>query len=169
MSAALLDYFRLQRRIFCLCPRCHAIHRLSDLRLFLKVQPKKDWLDSIEEQEAQLEAEESRIEERRQALQERAREAGRRQAAAQVRKVDKVFTPRRLNPDDAKVIFHPLDFLVFEGMKGPGEVRRLLLLDRSRQGREQLALQDSIRNAVAKRKFEWQTMRVAESGEAMTD
>ena len=63
-------------------------------------------------------------------MNERGREKGRAQAKRLVRKIDPVFTPRKLNPDDAKVIFHPVDFLVFNGMKRAGPMRNLLLLDR---------------------------------------
>ena len=45
-------------------------------------------------------------------------------------KIDPVFTPRRLNPDDAKVLFHPIDFVVFDGMKNADQVKRIVLLDR---------------------------------------
>lgn len=34
-----------------------------------------------------------------------------------VRQVDKVFHLEKLNPDDDKVIFHLVDYLVFNGMK----------------------------------------------------
>ncbi|HTB21713.1 MAG TPA: Holliday junction resolvase-like protein [bacterium] len=170
MSNALLDYFRLQRQVFCLCPKCATIHRLSDLHLFLPHgKPAKDWLDSIEAEEFRLQEEEERIEEKRQHLQERAREIGRRQAAVQVKKVDRVFSPRKLNADDAKVIFHPVDFLVFQGMKEDGEVNRLLILDRKRNDKDQLRLQDSVQSAVSKKRFEWQTLRVTAEGAVSVD
>lgn len=34
-----------------------------------------------------------------------------------MKQVDKVIHPQKLNPDDAKVIFHPVDYAVFNGMK----------------------------------------------------
>lgn len=164
MSNALLDYFRLQRQVFCVCPKCSGINRLSELQLFLRSIPKKDWLDSIEQEEARLQAEADKIEEKKMLLQEKAREIGRRQAAALIKKVDMVFSPKKLNADDAKVIFHPVDYLVFKGMKDPGEVSQLLFLDRKRKSKEHRIVQESIHAAVSNGRFEWQTLRVAESG-----
>jgi predicted Holliday junction resolvase-like endonuclease len=126
-------------------------------------------MDSIEAEEARLEAEEVKLEEKRHQLQEAAREVGRRQAAAQVKKVDRVFSPRKLNADDAKVIFHPVDFLVFQGMKASEQVDRLLFLDRKRTGKDQRDLQDSIQTAVAKKRLEWQTLRVSPEGTVSSD
>ena len=46
-----------------------------------------------------------------------AREKGRKAAMVSTKKIDTIFTPNNYNADDAKVMFHPVDFLIFNGMK----------------------------------------------------
>lgn len=47
------------------------------------------------------------------AMREKDREAGRKRADKLIKKVDPVFAPLKLNPDDAKVVFHPIAFFSF--------------------------------------------------------
>jgi len=81
-----------------------------------------------------------------------------------IRKIDPVFTPRKLNPDDAKVIFHPIDYIVFNGMKAPEPIKNIILLDRQAIGTDHRALQKSIEKVVEHENYEWQTLRVQEDG-----
>jgi predicted Holliday junction resolvase-like endonuclease len=61
---------------------------------------------------------EDKIDEDMEFYKEQSREKGRKLANKMIKKVDKVFVPQKLNPDDAKVIFHPVDFVVFNGRFG---------------------------------------------------
>lgn len=47
------------------------------------------------------------------AMREKARKAGRKQADKLIKKVDPVFASLKLNPDNAKVVFHPIAFFSF--------------------------------------------------------
>ena len=98
---------------------------------------------------------------------ESAREKGRKEANKKMKKVDKIFTPQKLNPDDAKVIFHPVDFVVFNGMKNGsnGEaLKNIVLLDSEKKTTEHKQVQKSIIKAVENENYEWITMRVDEDG-----
>jgi predicted Holliday junction resolvase-like endonuclease len=46
-------------------------------------------------------------------------------------------------PDDAKIIFHPIDYVVFDGMKKES-IKNIILLDRQEKGTDHRALQRSI-------------------------
>ena len=96
-------------------------------------------------------------------LRESARKKGRVQANRVVRKVDPIFTPRKLNPDDSKVIFHPVDYVVFNGMK-KHDIKNLVILDRKIKSPKNRGLQNSIRNSVEKENYEWLTLRVKRNG-----
>jgi predicted Holliday junction resolvase-like endonuclease len=74
-----------------------------------------------------------------------------------------------LNPDDAKVLFHPVDYLVFCGMKSGGAVKRLIFLDRVSTSSEHRRVQKSIEKAVEQRKYDWITMRIDADGEITED
>jgi predicted Holliday junction resolvase-like endonuclease len=167
MNSTLVDFFALHREIFGVCPNegCGAIFRLSDSNVYLKTKPEADWMDALDREDKRLERLEQKLSEREEEIRERARELGRKQAAKAARKIDPVFTPRKLNPDDAKVIFHPIDFVVFNGMKGGAAgIKNVILLDRAGVSEERRRLQNSIEKTVEQGRYEWLTLRVGDDG-----
>jgi len=164
MKKDILKFFNAQRNIFGICPNSERFFRLSDCKIFLKGKPKVDWMDKIETDDEKLDKLEEKIEDMEANLREIARRKGRVSAAKIVKKIDPIFTPRKLNPDDAKVIFHPIDFLVFNGMKENDEIMSMTLLARELKYKEQRELQRSIETAVNKNNYEWITLRIKEDG-----
>jgi len=158
--------FSLHRQIFGVCPLagCGAIFRLSDCHVYLRKRPAQDWMDALDRIEAGLDRLEERIREEEEAVREEARERGRGLARRAVLRIDPIFAPRRLDPDDAKVIFHPVDYVVFDGMKRGARMRNVILLDREGATAGQRRLQRSVERAVEKGRYEWQTLRVGEDG-----
>jgi len=75
-----------------------------------------------------------------------------------------VFAPRKLNADDAKVIFHPIHYIVFKGMKDSDSIKGILRLDREAKDGNHRAVQKSIEKVVERENYEWQTLRVQEDG-----
>lgn len=163
MKPDIIEFFTLQRQIFGICPECDEFFRLSDCRIFLKRKPAPDWIDKINAEIDRLDRIEEKLEEEKEKLQEKAREKGRERAQKVVRKIDPVFTPRKLNPDDAKVIFHPIDYIVFNGMK-ENSLRNITLLDRETSDPQHRSIQRSIEKVIEKGNYEWQTLRVLENG-----
>ncbi len=164
MSNDIIRFFAIQRSIFGLCPCCGELFRLSDTKVFLKTKPKKDWMDILRARDGRLDQVEERIDDTEESLREKARVAGRRTAQLAIRRIDPVFAPRRLNADDAKVLFHPVDYVVFRGMKDQGRIREIILLDGETTAPERMRLQKSIEKAVASGNYEWLTVRVQEDG-----
>ncbi len=169
MKADILKFFNVQRQIFGICPNSHELFRLSDCQVFLRKQPTIDWLDRLDKEADRLDRLADQLEEKKAAIQGKARVLGRVQAAKVVKKLDPVFTPRKLNPDDAKVLFHPIDYLVFDGMKNTDAVKRIVLLDRETDSQSHRVLQKSIERVVEKEHFEWVTMRVGEDGNVVEE
>lgn len=164
MKSDILKFFNLQRQIFGICPNCNEFFRLSDCNIYLKRKPVLDWLDKINREMDRLSELEEKLEEKREELQERAREKGRKQAQKAIKRIDPVFAPRRLNADDAKVIFHPIDYIVFNGMKNGDLIKGIILLDRETRDRTHRSLQRSIEKVIEHENYEWQTLRVQEDG-----
>lgn len=164
MKNDLLKFFDIQRMIFGICSNCNEFFRLSDCKLFLKTKPSKDWKDELDAEADLLEALAEKLDERKKYLQELAREKGRTSANKLVKNLDPVFTPRKLNPDDAKVLFHPIDYIVFDGMKNLDSVKRIVLLDRDTPSKAHREIQRSIEQIVEKEHYEWITMRIDEEG-----
>jgi len=165
MDKQLLKFFQHQRSIFGICPCCGELFRLSDCKIYRKENPPADWKEKVDRETARLDNLEAKLEEKLAALKEQAREQGRKEAAKQVKKVDKVFSPLKLNPDDSKVIFDPVDFVVFNGMKGPdGLVKNLVLLDNDTKSTAAKRIQESVINTIEKGNYEWLTLRVDADG-----
>jgi predicted Holliday junction resolvase-like endonuclease len=130
----------------------------------MKKKPVPDWMDEITLEKDRLDEAEEKLEEKRKDLQRKAQEKGRKRAQLAVKKIDPIFTPRKLNPDDAKVIFHPIDYIVFNGMKAPEPIKNIILLDRQSKDGNHRSLQKSIEGVVERENYEWQTLRVQEDG-----
>ena len=162
----MLLFFQYQREIFGICPCCNEFIRLSDCKIYKDERKSSDWLDKLGNEERKLDTLEAKIEEDLKFYNEVAREKGRKEANKKMKKVDKIFTPQKLNPDDAKVIFHPVDYVVFNGMKDEGAegMKNILLLDGEKKTTEGKAIQKSIMKAVDNRNYEWITLRVDNDG-----
>lgn len=163
MTPDLIKFFSYQRQIFGVCPCCGDLFRLSDCKVYRKDAPVSDWKEKLEKQSAALDRFEEKLDEKMDALREKARIAGRKQADKLIKKVDPVFAPLKLNPDDAKVVFHPVDFVVFNGMKTK-ELKSLIVLDSKHKPKDLLPLQESIFNAIDKGNYEWLTISVELGG-----
>jgi predicted Holliday junction resolvase-like endonuclease len=158
----LLKFFQLQRQIFGVCPHTGNVFRLSDCHIYVKKKPEPDWLQQIEAAQLKISNAEEKLDEKEEGIREKARIAGRSEATKMVRKIDKIFHPLKLNPDDSKVIFHPVDFIVFNGMK-TGAMKNLILMDKAK-GTTDKRLQQSIQKVVERKNYEWITLRVEENG-----
>ena len=164
MTPELIKFFSYQRQIFGLCTCCGELFRLSDCKVYRKEAPLTDWMEKLEKQTAALDRLEEKLDEKMEILREKAREAGRKNADKLIKKVDPVFAPLKLNPDDAKVIYYPVDFVVFNGMKAKA-LRNLVIMDAKEKPRDLRILQDSIANTIEKKNLEWVTVNVGVNGE----
>lgn len=163
MNPDLIKFFSYQRQIFGLCPCCGELFRLSDCKVYRKEAPVSDWKEKLEKQNAALDRFEAKLDEKMGAMREKARETGRKQADKLIKKVDPVFAPLKLNPDDAKVVFHPIDFVVFNGMKAK-DLKNLIVLDSKEKSKDLLHIQESVLNTIEKKSYEWLTINVANDG-----
>ena len=163
----MLLFFQYQRQIFGICPCCGDFFRLSDCKIYKEDKAPTDWLDKLAKEDRRLDAKELVIEEKLELLKLASKEKARKEANKLVNKIDTVFSPQQLNPDDAKVIFHPIDFVVFNGMKADkngAALENIVLLDSKKQNAEAKKIQKSVMKAVDKEKYEWLTLRVNNDG-----
>jgi len=167
MKKEVLEFYSSLRQIFIVCPCCDEIHRLSDCKVYQRTKPPVDWKEKIDKEIERLELMEEKIQAKIDIARILARETGRKSADKLVKKIDPVFSPLKLNPNDAKVIFHPIDFLVFDGMNnniGDNTIKQILLLDKNNKSSQNLVIQNSIEVAVKKKSYEWLTLRVENNG-----
>jgi predicted Holliday junction resolvase-like endonuclease len=158
----LIKYFQIQRQIFGVCPHTGSVFRLSDCQLYVKNKPTPDWMQKIEASQERIDKASAKLDDREDEIREKARIAGRKEADQIIKKIDKIFHPLKLNPDESKVIFHPVDFIVFNGMKS-SQLKNLIFLDKA-NGNHDKRLQQSIKKTIEKGCYEWVTLRVADNG-----
>jgi predicted Holliday junction resolvase-like endonuclease len=159
----LLKFFQLQRQIFGVCPHTGNIFRLSDCHIYVKKKPEPDWLQRIGIAQTKIDSISEKLDERAEEVAEQARVVGRKEADIAIRKFDKCFNPRKLNPDDSKVIFNPIDYIVFNGMK-LGQMKNVLLVDSIKTTTTDKQIQKSIDKVVEKGNYEWITLRIEDNG-----
>lgn len=163
MDNDIIQSFQLMRQTFGVCPDCGDLFRLSDCNIFLKGKRSPDWLDNLEKKEKQILEARQKLILAKHDIAEQARGKGRQEALSIARTIDPIFTPKGLDPRDARVICHPIDYLVFDGMQ-ENTMNRILFLDRQRPDTLSNSLQTSIAKTIESGNYEWRTVRVQESG-----
>lgn len=169
MKSDITEFFNIERQIFGICPLSGEFFRLSDCKVYLRAKPVHDWMDKLYSEASRLIVMKEKIEEEKDIIKEKAREKGRRLARRVVKRIDPIFTPRKLNPDDAKVVFHPIDYIVFNGMKEAKSIKDVTLLDRKTDSSDRRALQDNIGDVISKGDYEWLTLKMREDGSIVED
>jgi len=107
---------------------------------------------------------EERFDDREAKLRDLARERGRRRLPRIMRKAESIFSPRGFYPQDAKPIFDPVDFVIFDGMNQTDSVRRVVLFDGPPDSRSREKLQRTIGRTVRQGNYEWRTVRLSKQG-----
>ena len=158
-----LAQFQEARRIYGFCPCCGEPFRLSDAQLVTGGPDPRTPFDVLEDERDKLAMAQERFEEAEGRMRSKAREAGRVLAQRRLQRLLPFFTKRRLAPQDIKVLFHPVEYIGFRGMSDGG-CTGIEFIDRPATTKEHGALQNSIDTALAKRRVEWQTFRVDQSG-----
>ena len=166
MTNDAVDFFSTMRNIFGVCPCCNNLFRLSDCRVFLRGKPRRDWKDELEAGDSALDDLRLNIDENEQKMRAEAAAKGRRNAQRAIKKLDPIFAPLRLHADDAKVLFHPIDYVVFKGMNSSELkiVKSIVLLDREKSESNRRQLQRSIEKVIDRGNYEWITLRVRSDG-----
>lgn len=165
MKDEIITFFVYQRQIFGVCPCCGELFRLSDCHI--DKNPGRlpgDWMTKYKAESQKLDNFEMKIEEKRTEMKEKATAAGRAAATRQMKKADPLFNKLKLDVEDSKLILHPVDFLVFDGLNSLEETRRLVFVDEKASG-DRLKLQKSIEKTIEKERYEWTTLQIDNAGQ----
>ncbi|MSU74843.1 hypothetical protein EXS57_03675 [Candidatus Kaiserbacteria bacterium] len=158
-TAELLNFYKIQHKIFGVCPNSKEIFRLSTCHIYTDKKPEHDWLSEIETKQDRVERAFQKFRDKESLM---LNIAGKKQAGRIVKKFDTVFAPRNFNPNDSFGIFNPVDFVIFDGLDKK-KLRRVVLLD-SFKNRPDRALQDSIKKAVTQKRYRFTTLRINDNG-----
>lgn len=122
-------------------------------------------MDGLEEEDDRISRAEARLDEKLESIREAARERGRRQLPQLLRKAESIFSCRGYFPQDAKALFDPVDFIIFDGMNRKKRVDRVVLFDGPADDRDRERVQDSVQRTVRSGNYEWKTIRIGKNGQ----
>ena len=159
------------QEILGICPCCGEIFRLVEAKfLFPQQRPKSCEYLELLALESRSNAEQDRIsdaelrfEERFERQKERLREEARSLVKLRMKKIDPTFTGRNIDPQDVKAVFHPVEYIVFQGLCEVA-VRKVRFLSRSPKTKAQDALVQSMDQTVQRGNVEFETMHLKDDG-----
>jgi hypothetical protein len=127
------------QEVLVICPCCGEIFRLAEAKfIFPKTAPKACEYLSLVDLEGRLEREEESLsyleaefDKSLEAQRQQLRDQGRKQAKQRLAEIDPVFSRAGVDPQDVKVIFDPVEYVVFHGLSSESGVQVVELISRS--------------------------------------
>jgi predicted Holliday junction resolvase-like endonuclease len=157
--------FQSFRGILCICPCCGDILRLSDLRLTYKGKPFKTWLDTHDSKIMSLEKKIEKFDEKEQEIRDKATERGRKKVEKHICKLMcNEIAKLKYNPYDIKAIWHPVDYVVFNGMNNKDKVQDITFLSKKTNDTNLNRIRNTVKECVEKKKYEWMIARISVDG-----
>jgi predicted Holliday junction resolvase-like endonuclease len=148
------------------CPCCGELFYLAEGRPYYDGQKPRSAVDKLRAEERRLDEAEQRLDDIEWNLREKAAKAGLQATKKLLKKIDPVFSGAGYDPQDVKVIFNPVTYVVFDGMS-QGKLTKVQLLARPPHDRINERVQSSIEQAVSGGNLEFRTMRVDSRGRVL--
>src|SRR5438105_15522770 len=146
-SPRLANIFDALGQLMGVCPCCGALFYVSEARPFYDGQKPVSVLDRLRAEERRLDDTEEKLEEIESDLRETAARAGLQATKRLLRKIDPVFSGAGYDPQDVKVIFNPVTYVVFDGMS-QRNLKNIQLLARPPQNGATERMQNSLEQVV---------------------
>lgn len=158
--------------ILAICPCCGEIFRLVEGKfIFPQRKPKTCGYLELIAFESRLSAEdervtsaEARFEERLEDQREDLTEKGRRRAKQKLKKIDPTFSGRNIDPQDVKLIFDPVEYLIFHGLNSEDGVDMVEFVTRVPENKRQEAIVESVDSTVRHGDVEFETLQMKDDG-----
>lgn len=150
-------------RILGICPCCGELFRLSEAQLFTRQAPPRTPFDKVDDEQRKLDAAVVRYDAKEQALKDTALAKGQAAARRQLRRVAGPFIQRKIDPQDVKVLFDPVEFIAFRGMAA-GKVTKVVFIDRPATNKAREVVQTSMEKALKNGNYEWKVFRIGADG-----
>lgn len=164
----LVDVFNELKRIYGICPCCGEPFRLSEATLFTKAAPPKTAFEKMNDAYTRLDGQVERFDGREDEIREEARRRGQLEARRRLREIAPFFVSRRIDPQDVKLLFHPVEYVVFRGMQND-RCASVDFIDHPPANRDRERIQRSLDSAIRAGNLEWQTFRIGEDGRVVRD
>jgi predicted Holliday junction resolvase-like endonuclease len=125
----------------------------------------KTWLDAHESKIRGIEEKETAFGKKEQTLRDAAVERGRKRVPKLVCKcIDSDIAKLKYHPYDIKAVYHPVDFVVFNGLDKKEKLDDITFLSRKTNNEALNKIRMSVESAVNKEKYDWRVARVSIEG-----
>lgn len=166
MSTNVAGLFGELGNVLGVCPECDCLFYLSETRPYLSGMRPRSVLDALRAAERKLDRVEEELNAAESALREQAAKTGLRTAKRLLKKIDPLFSGAGYDPQDVRVIFNPVTYVVFDGL-ARGSMRKILLLANPPEDKRTENLHRSIDRAIERGDVEFQTLHVDREGRVL--
>jgi predicted Holliday junction resolvase-like endonuclease len=167
MRFDLAGMFRELGQILGVCPCCGELFYLSEARPYLDGKRPHSMIDGLRVAERRLENAEQALNDAEQELRQKAALSGLRTAKKLLKNIDPVFSDAGYDPQDVKVIFNPVTYVVFEGMS-KNKLKTISLLAKEPEDKLTERVQSSIGKAIKSGNVEFKTLHVDREGKVLS-
>jgi predicted Holliday junction resolvase-like endonuclease len=168
MTAGLMHCFRDVGYILAVCPRleCRELFYLSDARVHLDGERPTSIIDMLRAAERRLDRDEEMLLMIEDELRRKAAEAGKRIARKSLKRIDPVFSGAGYDPQDVKVIFDPVPYVLFDGMCERNLKQIVFVANPPEDGAAE-EIQSSLIRVIDKGNIEFKTLHVSDDGQVL--
>jgi predicted Holliday junction resolvase-like endonuclease len=160
------------QEVLAVCPCCGEIFRLAEGKfIFPQKRPKAcEYLELValegrlSEMDELLTSAEERFKEKLRAQREELIDMGRRLAKKKLSKIDPTFSAKDIDPQDVKVIFNPVEYLIFHGLNSEEGVNLVEFVSRSPESRTEETIVESIDKTVRNGDVDFETLHMRDDG-----
>jgi len=183
----ILIYYKEQQYVFGVCPCCNKIFRLSDCSIYFEgkkfplkqleylneqreiVEDKEDTLMELETHVDDVREEIEGLEEEYKCeiepiIEKKYKVEGRKQALERIKKVDKVFTKRKIDQRDVRLLFDPIEYLVFRGLTDGEGISKISFVGKTPQSKRQETIIDTLEKSIRQGNYEFTLIRISDDG-----
>lgn len=160
------------QEILVICPCCGDIFRLVEGKFIFPKKPPKacEYLSlvglkkKLDREDVLLNSSEYEFDKTLNAQRQQLTEQGRKQAKKNLNEIDPIFSGTGVDPQDVKVIFDPVEYVVFHGLASERGVQFIEFISRSPNNRRQEVLIESISKTIKNGDVEFETLHMRNDG-----
>jgi predicted Holliday junction resolvase-like endonuclease len=160
------------QEVLAICPCCGEIFRLVEGKfIFPQKRPKTcEYLEitalekRLNDQDNRLFSAEERFNDRLEIKRENLIEQGRQVAKKKLRKIDPTFSAKNIDPQDVKVIFNPVEYIIFHGLNSEEGVKLIEFISRSPDSKEQEIIVEAIDKVIRQGYVDFETLHMKDDG-----
>jgi predicted Holliday junction resolvase-like endonuclease len=80
-----------------------------------------------------------------------------------LKKLDPIFSGRKIDPQDVKVIFDPVEYIVFDGIHKE-KIKKIKLIGRKPKSKKEENIEKSINKAIKQGDYNFKVLRIDKNG-----